>query len=158
VKCAYVYVCGQYGMYLYVLSIYLPVSVCINHKFNDCRKLAKCEMCICVCMLAVWHVFVCILCKSCSICHGLYLRLSVVSSQRFINHCRKVMLGMSWGAFARGMWNREGMLWSGSGQLYYINTWAMIWPNVYPRAECWSNNCFVSNLNLNNLCIHSSDI
>jgi hypothetical protein len=29
VKCAYVYVCLQYGMYLYVLCVFLPVSVCI---------------------------------------------------------------------------------------------------------------------------------
>ena len=33
--------------------------------------------------------------------------------------------------FPRGMCDREGRPGSGS-QLYYINTWAMIWPNDYP--------------------------
>ena len=35
-----VYIC----MYLYVLI----------HMFIICRKMAKCEMCICVCMLNLW--------------------------------------------------------------------------------------------------------
>ena len=33
--------------------------------------------------------------------------------------------------FPRGMSDREGRPGSGS-QLYYINSWAMIWPNDYP--------------------------
>ncbi len=33
--------------------------------------------------------------------------------------------------FPRGMCDREGRPGFGS-QLYYINSWAMIWPNDYP--------------------------
>ena len=60
----------------------------------------------CICVLSAYHahnmplcpsgisVSVCIKCKSCSIC--LYFRLSVVSSQMFIN-CRKEMPLGPWG-------------------------------------------------------------
>jgi hypothetical protein len=42
VKCAYEYVCAQYGMYLYVFCEYLFVSVCID-KLQKNWLSVKCE-------------------------------------------------------------------------------------------------------------------
>ena len=62
VKCAYEYVCAQYGMYLYVFCEYLFVSVCID-KLQKNWLSVKCEyvyVCLQYCMylyvLSAYHV------------------------------------------------------------------------------------------------------
>ena len=143
VKCAYEYVCAQYGMYLYVFCEYLFVSVCID-KLQKTWKLAKCEMCIWVCMCAVWHVSVCIKSND----HKLQKRDAIGVSRSLSTFFKLEACAATVTASLRP-WA------AGSGsQLYYMNTcqWGTIWPNAsdYPAVCCWSNTCFALYLNLNN--------
>jgi hypothetical protein len=48
VKCAYVYVCWLYDLYLSLLCVYLPVSVCITSHAHNLKKNGK-----------VWRVHMC---------------------------------------------------------------------------------------------------
>ena len=56
VKCAYEYVCAQYGMYLYVFCEYLFVSVCID-KLQKNWLSVKCEY-VYVCLQYVMYLYV----------------------------------------------------------------------------------------------------
>lgn len=55
-KCAYEYVCAQYGMYLYVFCEYLFVSVCID-KLQKNWLSVKCEY-VYVCLQYGMYLYV----------------------------------------------------------------------------------------------------
>ena len=117
-------------------------------------------MWICVCMLAVWHVSVCIKSISWSIC--LYLKLFVVSSQMFINSRKEMQLGVSWstffGACATARPGAAGVC-QPAVQHQHVGYYMA-------RAKCqWISCCGLARLkqyllcfvlNLNNFCIHPS--
>ena len=70
-----VYVCRQYGMYLYVLSyicLYLYVSI------MNCRKMAKCEMCMCMYVGSM----ACICMYFVNICLNVYHRVCIDKLQK----------------------------------------------------------------------------
>ena len=80
------YVCWQY---LHALCVYQPVwwlyLYVLIHMYINCRKMAKCEMCICVCMLVVWHVSVSIVCISACILMYWFTCTSIALAEKWLS-------------------------------------------------------------------------
>ena len=105
-------------MYLLVSCQYMHVCVAITRQLHQKCLSMKCRyvhVCACICWYRV------------SIC-----MLPLIPAGDY-GTIHRIMHGRKDACYERGVCDRRGEPGSGS-PLYYINTWAMVWPTDYPAV------------------------